>query len=50
MEVAKTVMKDKLHVYNKADKIVHLSGDKKLEEVSFFFLLTQDHIFDPKFF
>ncbi|XP_062101861.1 suppressor of RPS4-RLD 1 [Humulus lupulus] len=33
LEVAKRVIKDKQHVYNKADEVIDLSGDKKLQDI-----------------
>lgn len=35
LEVAKTVIKLKSFVYNKSDMMVDLSGDGKLQDVSF---------------
>lgn len=39
LDVAKTVIKDKLYVYNKEDKKIDLSKDGKLEDVSSFTIL-----------
>lgn len=41
LEVAKRVIKDKQHVYNKADDVITLSGDNKLQDVSSFFMLRR---------
>ncbi|XP_060970422.1 suppressor of RPS4-RLD 1 isoform X2 [Cannabis sativa] len=33
LEVAKRVIKEKKHVYNKADEVIYLSGDEKLQDI-----------------
>lgn len=39
LEIAKTVMKERSFVHSKTDKIIHLSKDGKLEEVSCWLLI-----------
>lgn len=41
LEVAKRLIKDKKHVYNKADNIIDLSGDGKLQDVSFYIMFRE---------
>lgn len=51
LEVAKTVVKHKSFVYNKSDMMVDLSGDEKLDDVSFLcsFSLKSYQIVQPNF-
>lgn len=48
LDVAKTIMKERLYVHNKLDNLIDLSRDGKLQDVSSFdpsFILSENVIF-----
>lgn len=48
LDVAKTIMKERLYVHNKVDSLIDLSRDGKLQDVSSFdpsFILSENVIF-----